>query len=263
MDEMSACDGSLADAMITMADWQTGARVIEEPGMLFVIGKTRFPMPYCNAAYPTDESTDPERLLGRAAEIFADRRYFVWGRGNDGGQIGRMALARGFLSIGSEPAMLVEHRVEPPRVAGIEIARVRDARGFQEFVEVSALAYLEAGLPAGMAERLLERWEPAVQSSVVAVARAEGRPIAGALAITNAITGVGGVYWVGTVPEARRRGAADAVARFVTQASFDDGATIVTLQASVAGEPVYLRMGYREVGRYARLLSPERSEKRR
>jgi len=68
---------------------------------------------------------------------------------------------------------------------------------------------------------------------------------------------VGGVYWVGTVPAARRRGAADAVTRHVTRAAFEQGARMVTLQASAAGEPVYRRMGYREVGRYARFLSPK------
>jgi hypothetical protein len=47
--------------------------------------------------------------------------------------------------------------------------------------------------------------------------------------------------------------------RFVTNASFEQGATVVTLQASEAGAPVYARMGYRVVGTYARLLSPERA----
>jgi GNAT superfamily N-acetyltransferase len=83
-------------------------------------------------------------------------------------------------------------------------------------------------------------------------------PAACALSITNALTGVGGVYWVGATPSARRRGAGDAVARFVTNAAFDQGACLVTLQASNAGRPIYERMGYREIGYYARFLSPKR-----
>ena len=64
------------------------------------------------------------------------------------------------------------------------------------------------------------------------------------------------MYWVASLPSERRKGAADAVTRFVTNAAFDRGASVVTLQASRAGEPIYRRMGYREVVRYERLLSP-------
>lgn len=256
MNEMDACDSALADALITMVEWQNQGRFVEEPGMLFAIGGSRFPAPYSNAAFPMDASADADRLLDRAARLFSDRRYFVWGRGKEGGRIGELARSHAFLPMGELPAMVIERRVEPSRTDGIQVVRVNDAAGFSEFVEIAKRSYLEASLPEAITSRWLERSEAALQSSVVAVARSEGHPVAGALAITNAATGIGGVYWVGTVPEARRRGAADAVTRFVTNAAFDQGATIVTLQASAAGEPVYRRMGYLEVGRYERLLSP-------
>jgi ribosomal protein S18 acetylase RimI-like enzyme len=162
------------------------------------------------------------------------------------------------MNLGDQAAMAIDERLELEAPPGVEVARVRDRAGFRDFVEVSKLAYLEAGLPAGIADLLLSNADAALASSVIAVARLGGRPVAAALAITNAVTGIGGIYWVGTAPEARRRGAADAVTRFVTNASFDDGATIVTLQASALGEPVYRKMGYREVGRYVRFLSPKK-----
>jgi predicted GNAT family acetyltransferase len=62
--------------------------------------------------------------------------------------------------------------------------------------------------------------------------------------------GIGGVYWVGTVPAARSRGLAAAVTRAVGNLAFDAGARVVVLQASVMGEPVYRRLGYVEVTRY-------------
>jgi predicted acetyltransferase len=92
-----------------------------------------------------------------------------------------------------------------------------------------------------------------------AIARVDGVPAAAAVAITDARSGVGGVYWVGTTPAARRHGAGDAVTRLVTNASFEAGASIVTLQASQAGAPIYGRMGYREVCWYERFLSPPRA----
>jgi predicted acetyltransferase len=62
--------------------------------------------------------------------------------------------------------------------------------------------------------------------------------------------GVAGVYWVGTTPEARGRGLAEIVTRTAGNAGFDMGATVTALQASVMGEPIYRRMGYREITRY-------------
>ena len=52
------------------------------------------------------------------------------------------------------------------------------------------------------------------------------------------------------MPAARGRGLGDLVTRVVTQRAFDLGAAFVSLQASEMGEPVYRRMGYREVHRY-------------
>ena len=62
--------------------------------------------------------------------------------------------------------------------------------------------------------------------------------------------GVAGIYWVGTLPEARGRGIAEACTRAATNAGFAAGASFAALQASVMGEPIYRRMGYREVTRY-------------
>jgi hypothetical protein len=258
MECFEACDDSLVDALTEMAEWQTGARVVEDAGALFVVGQSRFPTPYSNAAFPADVAVSPEGLLARAEEVFTDRRYFVWERGTGGGPLGVLAAARGFTAVGDMPAMVIEEPIAGDAPAGVEVRAVTDVAGFAEFLRVSQLAYAEAGLPDRVAASLFARPEVAIASSVLAVGRIGGEAVSAALSITNGVTGVGGVYWVGTVPSGRRRGAADAVTRFVTNAAFEQGACIVSLQASEAGEPVYLRLGYREVGRYARWLSPSR-----
>jgi hypothetical protein len=43
----------------------------------------------------------------------------------------------------------------------------------------------------------------------------------------------------------------EAVTRAVTNRAFDEGAAVVTLQASPMGEPIYRRMGYEERYRYS------------
>ena len=62
--------------------------------------------------------------------------------------------------------------------------------------------------------------------------------------------GIAGIYWVGITPEARKRGLAEACTRWVGNAAFERGARCVVLQASPQGEPIYRRMGYREICRY-------------
>ncbi len=254
-DDIEASDGSLVDALSVMAEWQDSSRVVEENGTLFVEGKSRFPMPYSNAVFPTVPEPDAERVLAAASGFFPDRRYVLWTRGGTD-ELGKVAVARGFVAIGETPAMVIDEPI-PESSSNIDVTRVTLARELEEFVLVSQLAYAEAGLPAAITSSYFARADRVIASAVLAVAHLGGAPAAAALAITNGVTGVGGVYWVGTVPAARRRGAATAVTRYVTNAAFEQGATVVTLQATQAGEPVYRRLGYRVVGRYAHLVSPK------
>jgi ribosomal protein S18 acetylase RimI-like enzyme len=55
------------------------------------------------------------------------------------------------------------------------------------------------------------------------------------------------VGWVATLPAFRRRGLGDLVTRAATNAAFELGARLVTLQASPSGEPVYAAMGYETI----------------
>jgi ribosomal protein S18 acetylase RimI-like enzyme len=55
------------------------------------------------------------------------------------------------------------------------------------------------------------------------------------------------VGWVGTVPEARRRGLGRRVTAAATNRGFEDGAAWVTLQASAMGLPLYRSMGFETV----------------
>jgi GNAT superfamily N-acetyltransferase len=254
MDATEACDASIVYSMAVMAAW-CGAQVVDDADALFVVGKTRFPTPFTNAVFPkTDERA--EATMRRAAELFADRRYIVWGRGHSS-KMASLAEGRGFTSFKSMPGMVIESKVTDV-ASPLDIRLVTSAADFSEFVDVQAASFAELGLPLQVTRSLFADRDAALASGTLVLARAEGTPVSGAIAVTDAATGVAGVYWVGTSPDARRRGGADAVTRVVTNAAFDQGATIVTLQASAAGEPVYLRMGYREACRYDRFLSPAR-----
>jgi GNAT superfamily N-acetyltransferase len=82
------------------------------------------------------------------------------------------------------------------------------------------------------------------------VGRVEGEPVASAMLIASGP--VAGIYWVATVPEARRRGYGEALTWAAVEAGRRAGCTVASLQASVMGRPVYERMGFQRVIDYER-----------
>jgi GNAT superfamily N-acetyltransferase len=57
---------------------------------------------------------------------------------------------------------------------------------------------------------------------------------------------IGGLYWVGTLPEARGRKIATAMVLYTLERAISMGCTASILQASEMGEGVYLKIGFRE-----------------
>jgi hypothetical protein len=253
VDARTACDISIVHSMTVMASW-CGARVSDDADAVFVVGKGRFPTPFTNALFIKRDAAADE-LLDRADSVFFDRRYVGWSQRPRTALFNR-AEARGHSLQTGTPGMLIEQKVAPPP-SSVDAALVRPEE-FGDWAQVLASSYAELGLPPKVTPLLLGDAERTLPTGAFAIARVGGVPAAAAVAITDPRSGVGGLYWVGTTPEARRRGAGDAVTRLVTNASFDAGASVVTLQASAAGAPVYARMGYREVCWYDRFLSPPR-----
>jgi len=79
------------------------------------------------------------------------------------------------------------------------------------------------------------------------VARVDGAPAACAGVLCA--DGNAEVWMVAVVPEARGRGLSAELLRHALSAARAAGATTTTLEASAMGEPVYRRLGYRELGR--------------
>jgi GNAT superfamily N-acetyltransferase len=94
--------------------------------------------------------------------------------------------------------------------------------------------------------------DPAVR---IAVADLDGTPVAAAAAIRSAATL--GIYAVGTVEPARRRG----FGRAVTWAAIESGAaawgsTVAILQSSEMGVPLYRSMGFADIGTITLFMRP-------
>jgi GNAT superfamily N-acetyltransferase len=78
------------------------------------------------------------------------------------------------------------------------------------------------------------------------LARADGVP--GCTVLTYEEDGECGVYLVATLPEARGRGLATALMTYALLDARRRGCITSSLQATLRGRPLYLRLGYREIG---------------
>jgi ketosteroid isomerase-like protein/ribosomal protein S18 acetylase RimI-like enzyme len=152
--------------------------------------------------------------------------------------------ARGFNTLMDLPGMaLLGDPGTTCAPAGLEIRPTTDDQGRRDYLYITAEAYATYGAPREYAEDVFCRLEsicaPHVQGFVGYV---EGRPAAAAgVWVTH---GVGGIGWVGTVPEFRGRGYAEAVTWAAVREGFRRGAAFANLQASPMGRPVYERMGF-------------------
>jgi GNAT superfamily N-acetyltransferase len=104
-----------------------------------------------------------------------------------------------------------------------------------------------AGTEPGLADYLPRSFatDPDVR---VFTARLDGRPVGTSIAIRTGE--IAGLYGVGTLPDARRRGIGTAASWAAVSAGRRWGCDPIVLQATELGLPIYERMGFRTVVRY-------------
>ena len=248
---LDRADLNLLEFNREIARWSAGGVVHEEGGLVFVVPGHRFPVGF-TGVMRSDTKIPAAEAVERAREWFAPRGHgYTWflmmHRDAD---LAAALEASGIGCFGNSPGMAVEHRLdEKPLAAGATIEQVATADQAREFATVSGTAYATYGMPPKIALEQFADHRFFTQPHLAAfLARVDG--VAAAAALTMVSHGVSGIYWVGTTPEARGRGLAEACTRTATNAGFDLGARVAALQASVMGEPIYLRMGYREITRY-------------
>ena len=234
-------------AIEATGDWVLGAGTASHP----VIS---------NAAFRVDDEADPESLLEAAGRFFGERGrgFALWVRGSVPEDRGLEATAQGagFKCVWEMPEMLLHDRAEEPALPeGAELRRLSTAEEDRAFWRIAAAAYATNGFPPEVfahyegLQRLADGGD-----AVAFIAYDEGVPVS--IAMTIVSHGVGGIYWVGSLPSARRRGLGRAAAAAATNAGFELGADVASLQASPAGRPIYEAMGYETIYDYRLLLSP-------
>jgi hypothetical protein len=148
-----------------------------------------------------------------------------------------------------EPVMVMRcPATPPPPPIGISVVEA----GAAEFRQVAEAT----GVPAEFGLRLYRESFAADPDVQMFVANLEGRPVSKSIAIRTG--NVTGVYDVGTVSDARRRGAGSAVTWAAVAAGCDWGCRSIVLQASPMGLPVYRAMGFEVIGQYTIFRPPPR-----
>ncbi len=250
-DLLEAADLNLIEFNREGARSTAGGLVHEEGGLVFFVPGHRFPVGF-TGVMRTDRTVPAAQVLERTKAFFGPRGHgytHVIQEHRDA-DIAALLEAEGIGRMGNSPGMVLEQRLpDAPLPAGVTVEQVRDETQAREFADVAGAAYSTYGMPPKIARSQFEDWRFFTQPHVAAfLARLAGAPAATAMVMVT--HGVAGIYWVGTIPEARGSGLAPACTRIAGNAGLDLGAKFVALQASVMGEPVYRKMGYREITRY-------------
>ncbi len=248
-------DQNLAHAVRLHSRWQPAAKLLELNGVLLHQGTLPLPLPHQNCVIRLDSTVKPDLLLQQANAFYGGTAnpYAVITMSRQDLDLDACLGAQGFTAHADLPAMLAEAPLAmTPTAAGWRIDLLTQAAELPAFVNVCAKAYATLGLPEFMTHSFFVQTDGLLAADVsIALARnAQGEVAAAAMALHTGE--VAGVYWVGTLPEARGAGLAAACTAAGTNLALERGARGVTLQASHMGEPTYRRLGFREYGRMTR-----------
>ncbi len=180
------------------------------------------------------------------------------------GDLGLRLEAQGFEHVIRIPGMAIELRPLQEtgrRTVGLTIEPVKTRGDLETYVRVGASAF---DIPEVHVPRIVEieanMADEDRQLTTQYVGRLEGKAVASCMLFLAA--GVAGIYFVGTSPEARGRGIAEAMTRRALQDGRDLGYSIGILQASAMGHPIYRTMGFREYFHIDVYQSPRKPESR-
>jgi len=201
---------------------------------------------YVNAAFRTDPAVDADAFLDGVTATFGEvgHPYVVWSLASDDELLAACTRAGGAPDGADTPAMVVS--VPVPVTPGIDVRTVVDPADRPVFAQLCEDGY---GMP-GLAWLLDSQGCFDAPGATWAIASADGVDLS--VACSHAEGATGGIYYVATPPEHRGRGAAAAVTAWLTNRLLDDGASMVTLQASDMGRPVYERLGFTVAGSFRR-----------
>ncbi len=212
-----------------------------------------------NGAFRRDDGVDAGEFVTRAKEFFAarERGFSIWVRGGqeeDRDLVGA-AEAAGFQLVYEMPEMTLGEKLSPSELpAGAELRQLTAVEQATDFWQVATTSYSSIGFPPEVFAGYTNHTGLLAENVVAFIAYLDGEPVS--IAMTIVSHGVAGIYWVGSLEQARGKGLGRAVTVAATNAGFDLGADLASLQASPMGKPIYEALGYETAFDYRMFMSP-------
>jgi GNAT superfamily N-acetyltransferase len=215
---------------------------------------TNIPFPPTNCAFhtnikPEDVDSTIEKFKSRG---IAKNMPLSWYIGPETRPLNftESLTAHGFTSRGDGAGMAIDLQAmneTEPLPTGLEIIEVKDNKTLKLWCHVVFVGF---GMPAFAEPYLVKLFQTDLkykQPLKFFLGMLEGKPIA----TSNYFLGKGvvGIYFVATLPEARNKGIGFAITQAALKAGQALGYRVGILQASEMGQPVYTRMGFKEVCR--------------
>jgi len=251
-DLIRLADLNLADFWCQSAKWIPHPEILHTRDRVFIHSAHDFPA--CSFALNLSLTTDqsPEAFLDSAREFFRGRQkvFSLLLRDHADQALVAYCRARKFYRVSESPGMVLDAPVEPgPAPPGARLTWVETAEDLAGFREVVTEAYQDLKFPTEVSSAYFMHPQRVLEPQfILGLVHLNGAPASAAMALLS--HGIAGVYWVGTLKQARGLGLAQYCVSEVGNAAFSAGARKVILQASTFGEPVYAKIGYREFTRY-------------
>jgi hypothetical protein len=249
---------NLVDSSQQLFELDPGAAIEAGEGWLFGAGSPEHPV-ISNAAFRTDDDLDGAELVARAKAFFDQRQrgFSVWTRGGqaEDRDLATAAESAGLQLVYEMPEMILAAPAqERPLPAGAELRQVRSGAEVEDYWRIAAASYVSLGFPPEAFGFYTDHAGLLAENVAAFIAYFEGEPVS--IAMTIVSHGVAGIYWVGSLEQARGKGLGRAVTVAATNAGLDLGAEVASLQASPMGKPIYVEMGYETIFDYKLLMSP-------
>lgn len=235
------------------AEWFDG------PRLLMTCGACRLPLGTFNGAARLDAALPADEFVDRASRWFVQRKrgFSIYLNDEWDADVEQECADRHFLALDD----LGLFSIRPSdcsfsrSASGLEFELVRNDHGVQRFASVACESYGEVqALREQIAGTFLDSNLLLSPSLTLILAREAEEPVGAGLLLRSGR--VGGIYWVGTVPQARARGVASAVTQKLLETAGALGLERVVLQAAPGVEKLYQRIGFEPMGRVRRFTWP-------
>ena len=258
-------DANLCTYLAHLAATAQGGSFDTTDGVLTFAGGHAYPGTYTNGVTRISNDADAATVLARAESFFRPLRrgYAVWIRDHADHDLEQLAQDAGMFQrppLEGNPAIAYQGpRFAVPNLSGrgpgeVSIRRVDDDASRAAYLDGVLAGYGVAGLPPELADRVIFRKASLDDPRVAAfVAYIDESPQSGCMAFLDGDTA--GMQWGATRPDARGRGLGKATFIAAANAAIDDGATLLTGQASQMGVPLWVSLGCEVVTHYRRYLA--------